>query len=351
MGDLIPVIDGELLPDDEPATRQLVPAGAGNPLRILRRDPTTTNPADAYLAKLQSANSRATMAKQLDAIAQLLGHDSRATVAWGQLRYEHTTALRSKIRETSAATSTANLRLSALRGVLQAARKLRQIGLEDYENAVEDLDNFKGEQIDAAAGRSLTRRELIALFDICADDASPAGARDAAILALGYAAGGLRRAEIVALDLDSYEPTTNMLIIKGKGNKKRTAYVRGGALRALDDWLAARGLTAGPLFSRLQQGGPAGAADGRLTPQSIYDMYKARAREAGVADFSPHDVRRSFISDQLAAGTDALTVSKLAGHSDPKTTLRYDRRGEIAKQEAADALHVPYRGRRHDNSS
>lgn len=74
-------------------------------------------------------------------------------------------------------------------------------------------------------------------------------------------------------------------------------------------------------------------------------MYKARAEQARVADFSPHDVRRSFISDALDAGVDVLTVSKLAGHADPKTTSRYDCRGERAKRQAADAIHVPYRRR------
>jgi site-specific recombinase XerC len=55
-----------------------------------------------------------------------------------------------------------------------------------------------------------------------------AGARDAALVAL-LVAGGLRRSEAAALDLDDYDPETGALKVWGKGGKERVACLTGRA--------------------------------------------------------------------------------------------------------------------------
>ena len=113
---------------------------------------------------------------------------------------------------------------------------------------------------------------------------------------------------------------------------------------ALKDWLAARGADAGPLFCNINKGGKIKIH--RMTDQAVLHILKKRANEAGVASFSPHDLRRSFISDLLDAGADISMAQQLAGHSNVTTTARYDRRGEATKRKAAELLHVPYLRRR-----
>jgi site-specific recombinase XerD len=162
------------------------------------------------------------------------------------------------------------------------------------------------------------------------------GLRDAAIVSLLYGCG-LRRAELVALDVAHYIKEENELIVRGKGNKQRAVPV-GNAAPALEDWLRVRGPGDGPLFCGLGNRN----RRGRLTDQAVYNTLRKRASLARVARLSPHDFRRTFVGDLLDAGADIVTVQKMAGHANPATTSRYDRRDKRARHKAAALLHVPY---------
>jgi site-specific recombinase XerD len=181
---------------------------------------------------------------------------------------------------------------------------------------------------------------LKALLAACSADETAAGARDAALIGLLYGAG-LRRSEAVVLDVSDYDDATGMLVVRhGKGNRDRTVFATNGAADALADWLAVRGGTDGPLFLPVNKAGVIGGH--RLTGQAILCILRRRASEGGVTRLSPHDLRRTFISDLLDLGADISTVQRLAGHAQVTTTTRYDRRGEATKRRASELLHVPY---------
>jgi len=117
-----------------------------------------------------------------------------------------------------------------------------------------------------------------------------------------------------------------------------------GAAAAVEDWLAVRGRAPGALFRRVLKGGRLVATG--ITAQAVYDVLTRRAAEAGVDDLSPHDLRRTYVGDLLDAGADLATAQRVAGHADPATTSRYDRRGDRTSRPAADLSHVPYARRR-----
>ena len=318
---------------------ELVLAGSGE---IQPANTRATNPAYTYLAGLR-ASGRRSMASTLQKVAAMLpGAGDLATTPWPALRYEHMVALRTKLTERGLAPATVNKYLAALRGVLRESWRLGLIDAETYQRAI-DVSNVQGERL--PAGRGLGPGELGALMRACAEDHSPAGARDAAIIALAYSAG-LRRDELISLDLADLADDGDGITLRvlGKRNKQRLAYLDNGAALAMRDWLAVRGSEPGALFYSGRRGGHLIGGQ-RMSGQALMAMLGRRAQAAGVADLSPHDLRRSFVTDLLESGVDIATVANMAGHESIETTRRYDRRGEQAKRKAARSLHVPYQRR------
>ncbi len=310
--------------------------------------PLTMHPAEVYLASL-GVGSRRTMREALNAIASLLtnGTSDALSLDWAALRYQHTAAVRSVLMERYAP-ATANKMLCALRRTLKEARRLGLMSASDFDRAV-DIQSVKGTRL--LRGRSLSGEEIAALMEACTSEPTNTGIRDAAMLSILMV--GLRRSEVVNLDLSDFNPRTRALTIRGaKGRKDRSNYLPVGGVRAVSDWLKVRGVEPGPLLYPLNKARR--IIPRRMSEQGVMAALQRRGRQAGIAPFSPHDLRRTFISDLLDAGADLVTVSQLAGHASPSTTSRYDRRGEAAKLRAIDLLNVPYSGRnqrRSKNSS
>ena len=290
------------------------------------------NPVGAYLARL-GAGSRRGQRQALNAIAGFLSDgvlDADET-DWASLRYQDTSAVRSWLVKRYSP-NTAKRLLAALRGVLKECWRMGLMQHDDLAKAT-DLGSVLGES--EPSGRALGSEELQKVFDACHRDTSPAGVRDGAIVGLLYGLG-LRRSEVVSLDLRHYDPMKGIIAVHGKGNKPRLGYALEQVRALLDAWLHLRGESQGPMFSPINKGG--GLATSRFTPQGLALVVKKRAAEAGIYTFSCHDLRRTFITNLLAAGADLSTVQKLAGHRNISTTLIYDRRGEAAKLAGAKLL-------------
>jgi len=295
--------------------------------------------ATAYLASLKSAVGRRGMLSQLRKVARLLGFAEIDQVNWATLNAANVRAILSALSTQNLAPASIAVALNALKGVARACWERGTLDTETYQR-IRSIRPPAGSRL--PAGRDIDAGERVTLMQTTARDRTPAGVRDAAILAM-LIATGMRRAELCALRTSDVDLQSGKLRVIGKGDKERTAYLRNGALRYLRDWLAVRGDGPGPIFCRINKAGRI-FPEGALSTTAMHKIITKRAAEAGLSDITPHDFRRTYAGELLDAGQDIATVAALLGHASVQTTARYDRRGERAKEAAAACISVPYFG-------
>jgi integrase len=184
---------------------------------------------------------------------------------------------------------------NSLRRVLGECHKLGFLTAEERDAAI-NIPKADGKV--SSPGRILGASEYRALTSVCNNGKNPQGPRDSLVLSLGYQ-GGLRVNEMVALTLKDmkYDGRRAQVTVYVKGSKDsrgRTVPLQNGALIALEDWLEARGDRNGPLLCPVRKGGKVEVR--RITATAIRQCCNKRAEQAGVAPFSPNDLRRSAVA-------------------------------------------------------
>ncbi|MBW4640619.1 MAG: site-specific integrase [Gloeocapsa sp. UFS-A4-WI-NPMV-4B04] len=304
-------------------------------LKLTEPVPLTSHPAAVYLGSLSQGSQRA-MRSSLNAIAFVLtdGECDCFTLNWSKLRYRHTAAVRTALKQRLAPT-TVNKMLVALRRVLKEAHRLDLIEMTDYTKAI-DLANIKASG--ELRGRALDEDEIFSLIESCLAKRTPLDLRDAAVIAI-LRIGGIRRQELADLKLADLDLSSGSLIVRrGKGGKRRVVYLTAEALGIIQDWLNVRGSEPGALICPVNKARRVELRHFASDGDGIYKLVRERATKAGVKRFSPHDFRRTFCSDLFDSDTDIFTVQKLAGHVSPSTSAKYDRRGEETKRKAVQGL-------------
>lgn len=297
--------------------------------------PLDKNPAVIYVASLATKSGQHGQAGALRLIASIF-HTDLEHMNWGALRYEHTIMIRSQLAQTYKPAHV-NKCLAALKQTLTNAWRLGQMSAEDLARA-RDIPRMKGESL--PAGRALTAGEIYALFVACQNDKNQsAGTRDAAIIAVLYTTG-LRREECASLQLSDYDQQNKIIRVLGKGNIEENVPVIDDTEAVLLDWLQLRGIETGPLFTQLVKDGT--VTSKKISAKAIYRMTEKRGRQAKIRNFTPHDLRRTFVTHMIDAGEDIGNASKAARHKQLQTTMRYNRQGEQVKRRAASRLHIPY---------
>ncbi len=173
------------------------------------------------------------------------------------------------------------------------------------------------------------------------------GLRDRAILLLGYA-GGLRRSEIVSLDVHKdHTPDSGgwieileggaLMPLNAKTGWREVEIGRSSSdqtcpVHALEQWLYFAKIDFGPVFVRNSRDGKR-ALEARLSDKHVARLIKATVLKSGVrselpekdriALFSGHSLRAGLAS---SAEVNERYVQKQLGHASAEMTRRYQRR-------------------------
>lgn len=175
---------------------------------------------------------------------------------------------------------------------------------------------------------ALTPEPLEAMLQTCDD--SLIGKRDRALLLFAFASGGRRRSEVAGATMENLARVGDAYVYNlavSKANQSGTDLpsnskpVTGRAAAALEDWLIASGVLAGPIFRRVRRGGHVGDA---LAPAAVNDIVKQRARAAGLSEeFTAHSLRHGFVAEAMRQRVPLTEAMAMSGHSSMKVFAGY----------------------------
>ncbi|KPJ97761.1 MAG: recombinase XerC [Desulfobacterales bacterium SG8_35] len=172
--------------------------------------------------------------------------------------------------------------------------------------------------------------------------------RDRAVLELLYSTG-MRVSELVACNLASLDFASEMVRVKGKGNRERMVPMGAPAIKTLQAYIADREEL---LRNRLQQGKKIAkeavflnSRGTRLSVRSVERLIAEYGRKAGIdKPVTPHVLRHSFATHLLEMGADMRSVQELLGHASLSTTQKYTHLDMVHLMKVYDKAH-PRAGR------
>jgi len=161
------------------------------------------------------------------------------------------------------------------------------------------------------------------------DTSTPTGLRDRAILELLYASG-VRVSELVSLNLNQVNLSTNEIRVRGKGSKERIVLIGKPAASAIQAYLS----NGRPqlLGDRNHSAMFISRQGERLIERRVQKILEKYGKAAGISQrIHPHMLRHTFATHMLDGGADLRVVQELLGHADLSSTQIYT---QVSKAQA-----------------
>jgi integrase/recombinase XerC len=214
------------------------------------------------------------------------------------------------------APSTINVRLAAIKSLVDMARKLGKTTVD-----LGEIESIPSESYRDTRGISVEQFKSM-LEEI--DPSTPIGVRDYAIMLLFWG-NALRRGEIASANIEDFLPQQQKLMILGKGKRAKVGIdLTDSVSYALEEWVNFHPCnTPGqPLITSLSHN----CYGARIAGDSIYRIVQGYAEAAGIERrVSPHRIRHSSITAFLdASGGNLRAAQALSRHSNQNTLTLYD---------------------------
>ena len=277
-----------------------------SPHAIAPLDTPWRNAAYAFLAEVESrTGSQRTPQEYGRYIARFLG--GLADPAQAEPSHVHAFAYGLGPSGRKPSPSTVSVRLAALRGFYDFARRMKLID----RNPADDVKRPKNTE---PTPRGLTAGELRELLAQTPD--TPGGARDRALI-LTATLTGLRRAELLSLRAGDLEARGGAIYydVRVKGGRERHRELPTAAYAAIVAALDASGTPLNTL--------PADAPLFAISSHGFYKNLKHYAERAGLEDVTPHVLRHSAAKFRRQTGASIEDVGAFLGHRSLHTTSRY----------------------------
>jgi integrase/recombinase XerD len=279
---------------------------------------------DQYIASLslkeqghEGANHNTIMAYRND-LNQVCVYLKRQQIEnWQQVTREHITDYLLEMREGQAYRPTTIARkLAALKAFF---RYMQNTGIIT-SNPIEKLD---APRVQRELPHVLSQEQIASLFRQVKVE-TPAGQRDFAMLHI-LCATGMRVSELVSLNLADFDAERATIVCPGRSSRNRRERVlplSPETVEATIHYLA----TARPLLvirHPEEQALFLNRHGERLTRQGFWLIIKSYARQANIAEITPHMLRHSFAILMLQGGMELRSVKELLGHAHISTTQVY----------------------------
>jgi integrase len=182
-----------------------------------------------------------------------------------------------------------------------------------------------------------------------ATDAGVIGARDRALILLGFA-GAFRSSELVGLDVEDCAFGKDGLTVTlrrskvdqtGEGRKIGIPYGSNPEtcpVRTVQTWLELAAISAGPLFRSINRHGQ--VQPGRLSGIDVARVVKKLADRAGLdpAKYAGHSLRAGHATAAAIAGASERSIMNQTGHRSVQMVRRYIRDGSLFRENSAGKL-------------